>query len=561
MAITPMDAASLRFIASLVNSAKGERISRGEHPSWFHQRTHFDITPDVLPDEELRHVFAAIERGAKENTAFMFTPAEIAVQMAELGFIQADSTGNLAGAIRDCATRIGSMADSGAMNKQEFLRLEGLIIEVLRDAKASGVMRELERIWQTHPAAAPLQKIELLADYLNGLRGSFVAQTRTAGVEGQKAILKQMGEDQKAKIGTLDESFPRHFGVLSVSVKPRRKELVVISGPSGGGKSILIHLTAEWWARVLHKRVLFLLTEDSIETTLLRAAARHIPYTTFKELDEADETGKKDKYAEMITEWAAQGGEIVYKEVGGMTPMAIRALIDDEVTQARLQNQPYDMICMDYFQDADFDTEAEQIKSTRVAVAARFAIHLRAIATKYDVVMVVASQETVDGEEVKTAWSKRLTEKAQVWIRFQTVNAPEDITVLIGSKPMYVAQAGEAVPFMYVSLAKGNRGRQGQRTILYRLGVAQAAYELGFYQQVRRNPDMEWQPIVFEKPGPEFFQRQHTAFVVADATVDQLGFAPTIGGIRTDKMSKAQELDPVRRKGKASGGGSKYIPG
>lgn len=545
-----MNAASLRFIGSLINTCTGPTPGAGEHPSWYHQRTQFDITPGLLTDEAMRQVFEAIEHGAKESGDFMFTPYEIALHMAELGYVQSFN-GDSAATLKAYATSIADLGMSGATSKPEFLRLEGLITEVLKDAKAAGVMGELQAIWNKQTSSSTLDKLEQLHDYLSNVRGQFVPQTRSAGPEAQGAILAQMEADLVAKEGQLEESFPRHWGITAQSVKPRRKEMVVISGPSGGGKSILIHTMGEWWARVLHKRVLFLLTEDSIETTLIRAAARHIPYTTFKEVDEVDNFNKKGKFAQMILDWKAQGGEIVYEEVGGMTPMAIRSLIEKKLIQAKLQGIPFDMVCLDYFQDADFDTEAEQLKSTRVAVAARFAVQLRALATKYNIVMVVASQETVDGDEVKTAWSKRLTEKAQVWLRFVTATAIEDVYVHLqffnkgdsrnGIQRM-VALAGEALPFMFMSIAKGNRARQGQRTILFRLGQSQAAYDLGFYNEIRKDQAKEWEPIVFVRPGENFYAKQADMFKVADATVQQLD---------------AKEFDPVRKKVPAK----RHIPG
>jgi hypothetical protein len=529
-----LDAASLRFIGSLIQT--------DQHPSWYGQWNNTEITAASMPSSLLGTVFAAINKAIEDSADFNFTPRAIAEAMLSYGLYPKGDDVDLS--ISSLASRLSEIGTSGARSVREFRRIEGLMIEAITHNRLLTLPAEVARIMAMTDASSLEDRFERVSFLIDELKGEFTPQSRRVDAANTTQVLTDMNEERRALIGLVPDCFPRHFGSISTDLKPKRKQMVVISGPTGGGKSILTHMWAEFLRR-LGRRVLFLLTEDDVETTLMRAMCRQISMTTFRELDESVDNPKFQEYASMVEEWKTNGGEIVYEECAGMTPKQMRRLIERRIREGVAESQPYDAVFMDYFQDADFDTEAAEDGTNRVAVAGRFAVQLRALAVKHNLIVCVASQETEYGDDVKTAWSKRLTEKAQIWLRFVTVDAKEAAKVYLryygpndarNEQEKIIAQPGEALPFMYLIVQKANRGAKGKRVVMYRHGQRQHAYEIEWYRHCRKNPTQEWDVPVFEPIDPGIFrQRQYEGFQIADATIEQID---------------AASFDPARQKAK-----------
>jgi len=230
-------------------------------------------------------------------------------------------------------------------------------------------------------------------------------------------------------------------------------EFVVVSGQSGGGKSAFM----EQWSEVCAAQGVstqYIHTEMTLEQIFARRTSRNtgIPYYVLASGNLADGMYQRIMEADQnIKGWMPF---IAYEWM----PDVRFALLASEMRRAALRGVK--VFFVDHFQD--IQTLATG-KENPVLAAEKAVTWLAGFAERRQVIVIVASQENADGA---TKWTKKLTEKATVWFRFERERLNSEYAyqykgVEVRAKP------GEDSPVAEVFVNKARFGRKAQFQMCY----------------------------------------------------------------------------------------------
>lgn len=228
--------------------------------------------------------------------------------------------------------------------------------------------------------------------------------------------------------------------------------LVVVSGTSGSGKSALMEQLAEWYAS-LGLLCYYAHTEMSTNDLLHRRMARHsgIPFHLL-----ATGSIQDAQYPTLLD------ADVEIKKF--TTNIAYHWLPDVEFSvlatqMRRAAEHGVKIFFLDHFQDVKPPSKG----TSDVRAFEEMCVWLNAFAEHRHVLVIVASQQNQRGD---TKWTKKLTEKASVWIGVKRerllgeyVYTHEGVEVR--------AQKGEDTPVVDVSINKARFGKKAKLKMIY----------------------------------------------------------------------------------------------
>lgn len=228
-------------------------------------------------------------------------------------------------------------------------------------------------------------------------------------------------------------------------------DFMVISGPTGSGKSALCESLAEHFGS-LGLKVEYMHTEMTDEQLLHRRMARHsgIPYHLLAQ-GQGDEFLTVDVNREMES-FAAH--------------INLHWMPDPEFTKVKIElrraaEAGAQIIILDHFQDL----QPEAVKDANIVRAFEdMCTWLNAFAEYRKVVLIVASQET-EGTG-KTKWTRKLTEKAVVWLSIRRERVATEYIYGWRDKE-FIANKGEDHPVSEIRINKQRFGKRAKIRMLY----------------------------------------------------------------------------------------------
>jgi len=402
-------------------------------------------------------------------------------------------------------------AQRGAKSLKDFRVRERAVRENWRNQTLSA--KNLEKFLENarRQAGSSLELALALRNYADSLIGDSEVVSQTADWEKQKELFVEIPERQRALLGQPRFTFPPHWNLNSLIPVLRPGEKIVLSGGTGDGKSALCMQFAEWGC-ITGKNVLVIHMEDSDEIILMRQTVRWIG-GTLEELEKGDPKGKMAKMSALREKWMERGGSITYKYLAGHSIPLIVEQIKETANEMEAQGKHLDLVVMDYFQKADFDTNIKAGQNY-VNVANAGAELLKITAQRLQLVLMVISQETSDGNGGKhTAWTKALEQKPQVYISLtrHLVKRTEDeewVTMMFGTelKRVPVAKVGDRSCWLQVDVKKANQSRQG-RIWLFFEGPRFRAFDPTFMNEVESGARNEFDVPILKAADDAFFKR------------------------------------------------------
>lgn len=498
-------AAEVAYVGSFLREPKYKRDK-----DFFSLRTSV-VNPADLNDPVVGAALEAVIRLYHQNevptidnaahimlTEGLVTPEDIGISGEE------QTWQKLAGLLDYCAER-------GAKSLKDFRVRERAIRENWRNQSLSA--KQLEKFLDNarRQSGSSLELAIALRQYADSLIGETEVVSQTADWEKQKELFKEIPERQKALIGKPRFTFPPHWQLNSLIPVLRPGEKIVLSGGTGDGKSALCMQFAEW-AAISGKNVLVVHMEDDDDIILMRQTVRWIG-GTLEELEKGDPKGKMAQMVALRERWMQGGGGITYKYLAGHSIPLIVEQIKETARDMESQGKHLDVVVMDYFQKADFDTN---IKSGQnyVNVANAGAELLKITAQRLSLVLMVVSQETSDGNGGKhTAWTKALEQKPQVYISLtrHAIKREDDeewVNMLVGTaiRRVPIAKVGERSCWLQVDVKKANQSRQG-RIWLFFEGPRFRAFDPKFMEEVESGARNEFDVPILTPADDAFFKR------------------------------------------------------
>lgn len=228
--------------------------------------------------------------------------------------------------------------------------------------------------------------------------------------------------------------------------------LVVVSGSSGSGKSALMEQLAEWYAG-LGLLCYYAHTEMSTNDLLHRRMARHsgIPFHLL-----ATGSIQDSQYPTLLD------ADVEIKKF--TANIAYHWLPDVEFTvlatqMRRAAEHGVKIFFLDHFQDVK--PPAKGVSEVRAFE--EMCVWLNAFAEHRHVLVIVASQQNQRGD---TKWTKKLTEKASVWLGVKRERLLGEYAYTFGDVEIR-AQKGEDTPVVDVSINKARFGKKAKLKMVY----------------------------------------------------------------------------------------------
>lgn len=231
-------------------------------------------------------------------------------------------------------------------------------------------------------------------------------------------------------------------------------DFTVVSGPSGGGKSAFLEAWTEWVAS-LGISVSYMHTEMSTEQVLHRRMSRWsgLPFHTLAggDLKEGMYTRMMNADEE-IGRWA---GNIAYHWL----PDVKFDVLATEMRRAHTQGVR--VFFLDHFQDVQPAIAGKG--DNEIRAYERAVTWLAAFAEKRQCVVIVASQENEQG---KTKWTKKLIEKASLWIRMSRKRLASEYAYVYRGVECH-SLPGEDSPVADVFVNKARFGKKAKIKMVY----------------------------------------------------------------------------------------------
>lgn len=280
-------------------------------------------------------------------------------------------------------------------------------------------------------------------DYLPG---------RDALAHYAEIIRERTREDAPGTLGVPWEELSRYVA----GIKPGK--VILVSGFSGEGKTIVLEEMAEWWAMMGHK-VLYITTELTREDMLDRMVCRHtgIPYNDLISRN-ADAERVIRQVGRQVSPWI---GNVDYWETNGASARAIYGQI------RRAHKKGRTLIFIDYLSEAvGFDTSQRQLKDA----IDNFFRELHAFAKETGVNFVIASQQTETDQGPRVFGSNVPNQKCALHLRLVTEKAKESRIYTVDNRLVPVRE-GDVSPLMKLFIEKNTFGPTKQPVTLFRDGA------------------------------------------------------------------------------------------
>ena len=237
----------------------------------------------------------------------------------------------------------------------------------------------------------------------------------------------------------------------------RPGKVILVSGFSGEGKTIVMEGMAEWWAMNGHK-IIYITTELGADDMLDRQVCRQtgIPYEQV--------VGNRVKRDQILSELRKKAGawigNIDYFETNGASARTIYAQIKRAVNHGRK------IVFVDYLGEAvGFDTKTRELKD---AIDGFFrTLHTYAAST--DATIVVASQQSDSDHGPRIYGSSVPNHKSALHLRLETQRAKESRIYSIDNRLIPVRD-GSTSPMLKVVIEKNTFGPKGE-PVLFRDGA------------------------------------------------------------------------------------------
>ena len=235
-------------------------------------------------------------------------------------------------------------------------------------------------------------------------------------------------------------------------------KVILVSGFSGEGKTIVLEGLADWWAMLGH-RIFYITTELTREDMLDRMVCRHtgLPYVEVI-APSASARNIQLELARKVSGWLPN---IDYWETNGAAASAIYAQIKRAIKHGRR------IIMIDYLSEAvGFQTKGREMKD---AIDSFFrTIHTLAKQTGVD--FVVASQQSPTDHGPRVFGSSIPNQKAALHIRLETQKAKTAKMVTVDNRLITVRE-DDPDPFMLAVIEKNNFGAKKPDVVLFKDGA------------------------------------------------------------------------------------------
>ena len=238
----------------------------------------------------------------------------------------------------------------------------------------------------------------------------------------------------------------------------KRGKVVLVSGFSGEGKTLLLENLADWWA-MLGNGIFYITTELTREDMLDRLTCRHtgIPYEDVVSRGANVENVMRHLSNE-VGEWLPK---IDYWETNGASARLIYAQIRRAVRAGKR------LIFIDYLSEAvGFETKGRELKD---AIDGFFrTIHTYAKQT--NTTFVIASQQSNTDHGPTVFGSSIPNQKSALHIRLETSKATESRIYTVDDRLIAVRE-GNPSPMMAAVIEKNNFGPTGDKPALFKDGA------------------------------------------------------------------------------------------
>lgn len=234
-------------------------------------------------------------------------------------------------------------------------------------------------------------------------------------------------------------------------------DFVVISGASGSGKSAFAEAFSEHCA-MLGLATDYIHTEMSTEEVLDRRMARHSG-VAFHRLAGGDlnPVGDYHPYSKML-----EADNAIAKWVGNIAYHWMPDVKFERLAMhlKRAAMMGVKVFCIDHFQDI---VPPVPKGGNEVRAFEAMCVWLNAFAEMRQVLVIVASQLNDQG---KVKWSRKLVEKADVWLTIKRDRLKQDFAYQLGGIE-YQATAGEDSPKTELYIGKARFGKKAKVPMLY----------------------------------------------------------------------------------------------
>jgi len=247
-------------------------------------------------------------------------------------------------------------------------------------------------------------------------------------------------------------------GLTRVIPGVKSGKVILVSGFSGEGKTLLLEGLADWWAMLGH-RVLYITTELTREDLLDRLVCRYtgVPYHEVVSKT-ADVQALLEEVGRQVAWWLPN---VDYWETNGASARAIFAQI------RRAQQKGRRIIFVDYLSEAvGFDTTQRKLKD---AIDGFFRT-LHTFAKETGVNFIIASQQTDTDHGPRVFGSNVPHQKSAVHLRLETEKAKQARIYTLDDRLIRVSE-GEASPLMKLVVEKNNFGPAKLNVPLFKDGA------------------------------------------------------------------------------------------
>lgn len=312
-------------------------------------------------------------------------------------------------------------------------------------------------------------------DYLSG---------RAALAHYADIIRERTRQDAPETLSVPWEALSRYVA----GVKPGK--VILVSGFSGEGKTIVLEELAEWWAMMGHK-VLYITTELTREDMLDRMVCRHtgIPYNELiSKSADADQVIRR--VGRQVSAWI---GNIDYWETNGASARVIYGQI------RRAEKKGRRLVFIDYLSEAvGFDTTQRKLKD---AIDGFFRT-LHTFAKQTGVTFVVASQQTETDQGPRVFGSSVPNQKCALHIRLAAEKAKESRIYTVDNRLVPVRE-GEMSPLMTLYIEKNTFGPTKQAVTLFRDGARFRFLDEALISYTPAFSDAELEEAAEHQPAPK----------------------------------------------------------
>lgn len=235
-------------------------------------------------------------------------------------------------------------------------------------------------------------------------------------------------------------------------------KVILVSGFSGEGKTIILEALADWWAMLGH-RLLYITTELTREDMLDRMVCRHtgLPYVEVIS-HTANAQNIERAFAQKVSGWLPN---IDYWETNGASANAIFGQIKRAIKHGRR------LIFIDYLSEAvGFDTKGRDLKD---AIDSFFR-DVHTLAKQTGANFVIASQQSDTDRGPRVFGSSIPNQKAALHIRLETPKAKTAKMITVDDRLLTVRE-GDPDLFMLAVIEKNNFGAKKPDVTLFKDGA------------------------------------------------------------------------------------------